>query len=96
MNLTACPAEVLTQAGLARRSFRGGGAAAGHSDVDWISICPVAETNNTLYGENYYIGSGTSGTMTFTAPSSPADYEFRYLLDGGFTDAARSATVTVF
>ena len=37
----------------------------------------------------------TSGALTVTAPTRVGQYEFRYLLDGGFLEAARSSQVTV-
>ena len=38
----------------------------------------------------------TSGTFTLTAPSQAGQYEFRYLIDDGWSDVARSTMVTVF
>jgi hypothetical protein len=42
-----------------------------------------------------YTDGGTSGTFTLNAPTQPGQYEFRYLLDDGFVDTARSTPVTV-
>jgi hypothetical protein len=36
-----------------------------------------------------------SGTRTLVAPREAGQYEFRYLLDDGFGDAAVSSVVTV-
>jgi hypothetical protein len=35
------------------------------------------------------------GSMSFTAPEQPGQYEFRYLLDDDYIDVARSVTITV-
>ena len=37
----------------------------------------------------------TSGTFTLSAPTQAGQYEFRYLLNDGYGDAARSSLVTV-
>ena len=68
-------------------------APAGSAVRDWISIFKVGAPN-TAYGEWKYTGGATSGTFTFTAPSA-GQYEFRYLLDNGFTSTAKSNVVTV-
>src|SRR5436190_173545 len=36
-----------------------------------------------------------TGSLSLRAPSDPGQYEFRYLPNDGYTDAARSNTVTV-
>jgi hypothetical protein len=42
-----------------------------------------------------YASGATSGSFTVTAPTQSGSYEFRYLLTDGYTDVARSNTVTV-
>jgi len=42
-----------------------------------------------------YTGGAKSGTFIVDAPATPGFYEFRYLVDDGFEDVARSVTVTV-
>src|SRR5207237_71995 len=42
-----------------------------------------------------YTGGAASGSFSVTAPSETGQYEFRYLLDNGYTDSARSSAVTV-
>lgn len=60
---------------------------------DWIAICRVAEN----YDDDWYgpTNGATSGTHTLTMPTRPGLYEFRYLLNDGFLDAARSSPITV-
>jgi hypothetical protein len=42
-----------------------------------------------------YTGGKTSGTLTLSAPTQAGQYEFRYLPNDGYVDAARSGVVTV-
>src|SRR5678816_3429268 len=42
-----------------------------------------------------YTNGTTSGTVRFTAPVQPGQYQFRYLLDDGYVDVVRTASVTV-
>ncbi len=65
-----------------------------HSTTDWIGIYKVGEANNRFLSYEY-VGSGSSGSMTFTAPNELGQYEFRYLLNNGYTSSATSNTVTV-
>jgi hypothetical protein len=60
---------------------------------DWIAVFRVAGT----YDDDWYglTNGATSGTHTLTAPTRPGQYEFRYLVDDGFLDVARSSPVTV-
>ena len=37
----------------------------------------------------------SSGTRNLTAPSTPGTYEFRYLLNNGYTSVVTSSAVTV-
>jgi hypothetical protein len=69
-------------------------APAGSSGKDWVSLYP-AGNSNTNFGAWIYTNGATSGTFNTTAPATPGTYEFRYLLNDGYTDAARSAPVTV-
>ena len=62
---------------------------------DWIEFSRTSDPN-IFYGWAGYTDGDRSGTFTFTAPSQAGQYEFRYLLDDGWIDAARSAVVTVF
>jgi uncharacterized protein (TIGR03437 family) len=60
---------------------------------DWIAVFRVGES----YDDDWYglTNGATSGTRTLTAPTRPGQYEFRYLLDGGFLEVVRSSPVTV-
>jgi hypothetical protein len=60
---------------------------------DWIALCKVGGS----YEDDWYglTNGATSGTRTVTAPTRPGLYEFRYLVDDGFLDVARSSPVTV-
>jgi parallel beta-helix repeat protein len=63
---------------------------------DWIGWYRSGDSN-TGYDPNRwrYTGGAASGTFTVTAPSNVGNYEFRYLLNDGYTDVARSSTVAV-
>jgi hypothetical protein len=66
-------------------------------EYDWIAIYKVGDPN-TSYSEYYYLHKQKSGTLTFTAPSTPGEYEFRLFEnfpDGGYNDLARSNTIRV-
>jgi hypothetical protein len=60
---------------------------------DWIAVFRVGAS----YEDDWYglTNGATSGTHTLTVPTRPGQYEFRYLVDDGFLDVARSSPVTV-
>jgi hypothetical protein len=60
-----------------------------HGSSDWIGMYTPAAPN-TSYGQWKYVPLGTFGSMTFTAPSTEGIYEFRYLLNNGYTSVAVS------
>lgn len=62
--------------------------------LDWISLFRAGD-GNTAYGWYEYMEGATSGTFTLSAPTEAGQYEFRYLLNDGYTDVARSGPVTV-
>jgi hypothetical protein len=64
-------------------------------NLDWIGMFRTGEPD-TAYGWWEYTYAATSGTLTLTAPSQAGQYEFRYLLDDAYIDAARSTLVTVY
>jgi hypothetical protein len=67
--------------------------AAGHND--WISLFKKGDTN---MGHSWWVGwtdGAPSGTLALSAPLEAGQYEFRYLLDDGYHDAATSRVVTV-
>jgi len=62
---------------------------------DYIVLFKTNEANTArgwLFG---WTDGATSGTFTLPAPLEAGQYEFRYLLDDGYNDAARSSLVTV-
>ena len=67
--------------------------AGGHND--WIALFTKGTVNNA---SSWWIGwtdGATSGTLTLNAPNQAGQYEFRYLLDDGYLDGARSSLLTV-
>jgi hypothetical protein len=63
------------------------------SGLDWIGLYRL-NADNIDYLAYQYIG-GLLGTVTFTAPAQPGQYQFRYLPLDGYLDYARTETVTV-
>jgi hypothetical protein len=64
-------------------------------ELDWIAMYKVGDPNEEEYDMGYYLAGKKSGTLIFTAPDEPGDYEFRLFEDDGYTDIARSNVVTV-
>jgi Ca-activated chloride channel family protein len=63
---------------------------------DWVGLFKVGDPSTTYEsGWWKYTDGVISGTLTLNAPAQPGQYEFRYLLDDGFVDTARSSPVTV-
>jgi hypothetical protein len=60
-----------------------------HNPYDWVGLY-TAGASNTSYIQWEYVPFGTSGSLTFTAPNADGTYEFRYLLNNGYTSAAVS------
>jgi hypothetical protein len=71
-------------------------APAGRSKSDWVGLLKVGRLSTT-YAEGWwdYTNGARAGSFTFSAPVQPGEYEFRYLLDDGFVDVARTGPVTV-
>jgi hypothetical protein len=69
-------------------------AMAGHSSVDWVGLYRVGGNDRSFVAWKY-TGSSPSGRLTFSAPSSSGQYEFRYYLNDGFTLVGISNMVTV-
>lgn len=61
---------------------------------DWVGLFRVSELNSRFIGKQYTNGQ-TSGSLAFTAPNQPGLYEFRYLLNDGFSSVAISNTINV-
>ncbi|WNG32348.1 hypothetical protein F0U61_01060 [Archangium violaceum] len=58
-----------------------------HGSDDWVGMyTPTAP--NTSYSQWKYVSLETSGSITFTAPATEGVYEFRFLLDNGYTSVA--------
>jgi len=68
--------------------------AGGTSPTDWIGLYATGAPNGSYLSWGYTAGA-SDGTMSFTAPGTAGTYEFRYLLNDGFVDVARSNAVTV-
>jgi hypothetical protein len=66
----------------------------GQSAFDWIGLFRVEDANTHPVWYEYTQGAA-SGTLVFTAPSVPGRYDFRYLVDDDYNDAARSPPFTV-
>jgi len=67
------------------------------SGSDWIGLFKTG-TPNDDYTEGWweYTAGRPSGTFTFTFATAPeGQYEFRYLANDGYVDAARSGPITV-
>jgi hypothetical protein len=63
---------------------------------DWIALFKKGDSNMApITGWVGWTDGATSGTFTLSAPTQSGQYEFRYLLDDGYGDAARSRLVTV-
>lgn len=69
-------------------------APAGTSSTDWIGLFPVGGTSEQWISY-VYTGGAPTGSSVFTAPSTPGQYEFRYYLNDGNFEVARSETITV-
>lgn len=62
---------------------------------DWLALAPVG-AGVTIYVQGTSVGAGvTTRTWTVTMPSTLGGYEFRLFLNGSYTRAATSPTVTV-
>ncbi|HTG18091.1 MAG TPA: Ig-like domain-containing protein, partial [Blastocatellia bacterium] len=88
--LTATPSQVAPGAQL-NVSWT---APSGRPSTDWIALYKVGDPNTT-YGSWQYTQGATSGNFTVTTPTTAARYEFRYLLQNGFTVVASSNIVPV-
>ena len=69
-------------------------APSGRPAVDWIGLFAVGADNRT-YIAWVHTGGATSGNTTFVAPAQAGSYQFRYLLNNGYEDTARSSNFTV-
>jgi hypothetical protein len=67
-------------------------APAGRPSADWIQLMDAAGTTQYWY---LYTGGASSGSATVPMPAQTGQYVFRYLLNDGYGEAARSAIITV-
>lgn len=65
-----------------------------HFTTDWVGLYKTG-TSNTSYLTYKYVPAGSSGSLSFTAPAEAGTYEFRYLLNNGYTHVASSSSFTV-
>ncbi len=71
-------------------------APAGSSGLDWVGLFKVGDPNRSfILNKLRYTNGSISGSFTTTAPTTPGNYEFRYLLNDGYTDVARSGAIAV-
>jgi hypothetical protein len=71
--------------------------------TDWVAKHDAAAPNTTYYPDWKYLSGTqtapatgkTSATLTFTMPTTPGTYNFRFFANNGFTLLATSPTVTV-
>lgn len=61
---------------------------------DWVGLFFILDLDGTPRASQP-IGSGTSGTLSFTAPAEAGHYQFRYFVYGTSTPAAWSNLLTV-
>ena len=61
---------------------------------DWIGLFRVGDDAHNYIAYSY-TGGAASGTATFTAPSQPGTYEFRYLLSNTWEEVRRSSSFSV-
>ncbi len=69
-------------------------APSGRPTDDWIGLFRVG-TLNSAYVAKIYTNGLTTGSIQFTGPSEPGNYEFRYLLNDGFTSVVSSLPIAV-
>ncbi len=63
--------------------------------TDWLVLAAVGSPDSSVL-QWTYVGAGvTSRAWSVTMPAAAGNYEFRLLLNGGYTRAATSAPVTV-
>ena len=68
-------------------------APSGQSEWDWVGLYRIGDPNTNMIWYEY---TGTSsGSRKFAAPTQPGQYEFRYLVDDDYNEAARSGPITV-
>ena len=66
----------------------------GRPERDWVGLYRVGDPPGAYITWIYTRGT-TVGAGIFTAPLTPGQYEFRYMLDDGFVEAGKSNPVLV-
>jgi hypothetical protein len=89
-DLSAAPSNTVTASAITVNWS----AAEGHSQQDWVGLYK-AGVADASYLSWQYTDLALSGSMTFTAPAQPGQYEFRYFLNNGYTRVATSNPVAV-
>jgi hypothetical protein len=69
-------------------------APSGHSAFDFIGLYRVGDPDTALLWPKF-ITAATTGAVTFTMPSAPGQYEFRYLVPPTKIRVALSNVITV-
>ena len=69
-------------------------APAGRPVDDWIGLFRSG-TLNSAYVSKQYTGGSTTGNLSFTLPNEAGTYEFRYLINDGYSSVAASGPITV-
>lgn len=69
-------------------------APSGRPANDWIVLCKEGNSS-TSYVWSQSTQGATSGSIAMTAPAQTGRYEFRYLLQAGYTDIVRSNMVPI-
>ncbi|MGH9905337.1 MAG: hypothetical protein ACRD8U_07110, partial [Pyrinomonadaceae bacterium] len=85
--LTASPSSVAPAGSISV----GWTAPSGRPTTDWIGLYKVGDPNTSFLWWRYTQGAA-SGSFTLNAPTAAGTYEFRYLVNDGFTDVTRSNT----
>jgi len=62
---------------------------------DWVALYKIGASNTSYGAWTYTRGCFTNCKFTTRVPSLVGSYEFRYLLDGGYTSATSSNTIVV-
>jgi hypothetical protein len=90
VRLIASPASV-APGGQVQLSWTASG---GRSSLDWVGLFRVGDRNED-YGWWEYTADTATGALLVSVPATAGQYEFRYLLNDGYVDVARSNTITV-
>jgi PKD repeat protein len=65
------------------------------NSLDWVGLFSTSTPDSTAYINFKYLNGLTSGTVTFTMPTTPGTYNLRFFQNNTLTRLAASATITV-